>query len=122
MIFGAKNEDGISTCDLVLQKKKTVTRRLMSGRIYEEDRDYAVQPSRTSKSVGRIKIISSVPHNDWMDDKINHLSKEEQKRALNIEAKKEGFNSWSSLVKYFIDNKIEPYRIIRYEFELLNEV
>ena len=121
MIFAVKNEDGISTCDLVLQGKKTVTRRLKGGRIYEVGKDYAVQPSRAKKSVARIIIISSMSQIYWCNKFIDNLSIDERKVALEKEAKKEGFGSWKALVEYFWKNKIITSELVRYEFKLLKE-
>lgn len=120
MIFGAKNENGKSTFELVLEKRKTVTRRNSEGRTYFIGKDYAVQYGRGKTSAGRIKIISSQSHYDWWKNNIERLSEKERNEALNNEAHKEGFNSWDGLIKYFIKNNIHMLTLTRYEFELVN--
>lgn len=120
MIFGAKNENDKSTFELVLEKRKTVTRRNSNGRQYSVGKDYAVQYGRGKRSAGRIKIISKQPHCDWWDNNIQGLSERDQEVALNLEGQKEGFVSWEGLINYFIKNKICPYVLTRYEFELIN--
>jgi hypothetical protein len=122
LIFGAKNDKGISTCDLVLQGKKTVTRRLgMSGtgRIYEVGKTYAVQPGRTKKQVARILILSNMSHFHWWNKHIANLPNKKKIKALQKEAKKEGFGSWYSLIEYFKKYKIKTTELIRYEFKLV---
>jgi hypothetical protein len=54
MIFSAINEDGEPLWKLVLDGKKTVTRRLKPHPIGSIR---AIQPKRTSKAIGHIKIL-----------------------------------------------------------------
>lgn len=121
MIFCAKNEDGIPTWKLVTKGTKTVTRRvkpLSVGKIF------AVQPGRGKKAICHIKVKDCIPSNEWEDDLYNSYSiynKKSLDDILNEEAKKEGFKTWFSLIKYFYDKGIYIRKTYRIEFEIIKK-
>jgi hypothetical protein len=62
MIFSSRNEAGELASDLVMAGRKTVTRRI---RPHPVGAVRAVQPGRTKKGVGFIKILSCVDDEKW---------------------------------------------------------
>jgi len=107
MIFCSKNEYEIPAWQLILEGKKTVTRRTKPVEI---GRSVAVQPGRGKKAVCRIKVLSCIDADEW--DK-KHAATEFQK-----EAEKEGFEFWDSLWEW-IENKYgKPFpKLWRIEFK-----
>lgn len=118
MIFCSKNEDGEPAWKLIMEGRKTVTRRLKP---IAEGKIVAVQPNRCKKAVGHIRIISCMPETEWIFalkglNICNEL-------ALLQEANREGFGSWQSLISWFSNHKPlirldETYRI---HFELIKD-
>ena len=116
MIFSSKNESGTPAWKLVMNRTKTVTRRLKP---VEVGKIRAVQPSRCKKAVGYIKVLSCVPHSDWF---VAHVTAGIPEEELYTEAQKEGFLSWHSGVgEYFRKNKISIGNTYRIEFEMCVE-
>jgi hypothetical protein len=128
VIFCAKNEDGVPTWKLVLEGKKTVTRRLKPMPIGKE---FAIQPGRGKKAVARGKVINcEVTFNWWFDwvgkNMFNPFFKYKKRQFLKREAYKEGFKTWKGLSDYFHqENKGLIVKTIsgtyRIEFELVKE-
>jgi len=117
MIFCSKNEKGEYAWRLVLDGRKTVTRRLKPKKVGSI---VAVQPLRGRKAVGYIKIINCFEHHDWYKqlDIVSFKQSDFEKTLLN-ESHKEGFNSWDGLMKWFKDHKICIDDCFRIEFELV---
>ena len=118
MIFGAKNEENRSTCDLVLSGEKIITRRPETGRSYHLGRCYAVQRGRGKPSKGRIRIVSIFYHREWIVNVLKKRNAKEKKRILKQEAKREGFLSWNGLLEYMEKNNVDINHTIRYRFKL----
>jgi len=121
VIFCAKNEDGIPTWKLVLEGKKTVTRRLKPMPIGKE---FAIQPGRGKKAVARGKIIGCEKTTYWWWDSLNRLIDEpfyprRKNWFLVREARKEGFKTWQGLLDWFAEHKININDTYRIEFELV---
>ena len=116
MIFAAKNEDGIPTWQLIQEGKKTVTRRLKPLPVGKE---FAIQPGRGKFAVCRAKVISCEQIFDWASRVSGKHNIKQFKNFLNKEAKREGFNSWHSLCKWFENKKIDMTDCYRIEFRLL---
>ena len=117
MIFSARNEAGVSLLDLVLQGKKTVTRRRKPKKVGSS---FAIQSERGGKTLARARVISCVETEDWRESVLleakNNLG---YIRKLDREARREGFVSWEGLwgwIKGHYGNELpELYRI---EFKL----
>ena len=110
MIFQSVNEDGIPAWQLILDGKKTVTRRAKPKRIGSI---LSVQPRRCSKGICKIKIKNCTLHIDWLK---NVKSEEEYQ----LEAEREGFKTYDGLIQWLekhAKNKIE--NLWRIEFELV---
>lgn len=120
MIFGAKNERGISTCNLVLSGQKIVTRRLLTGRLYRVGYTYSVQRGRGTKAEGQIIIVSAMKHIDWVHKTLVGRSADTINRVLQREAEAEGFMSWKGLLDYMAKNNIDINNTIKYRFKLLD--
>jgi len=119
MIFCAKNEDGVPTWKLVLEGKKTVTRRLKPMPVGKE---FAIQPGRGKKAVARGKVISCIKHIDWVKSIFPKASTTLQLRNFQfIEVHKEGFKVWQGLINWFEEHKININDTYRIEFELIPE-
>ena len=110
MIFCSRNEKGEDAWRLVLDDKKTVTRRLKP---LEKGKIVAVQPNRGKKAVGYIKIKHCCTHYYWDELFPRNIT------DLNKEAEREGFGSWLSLLEWFQDNHIRIEDTFRIEFELV---
>lgn len=109
MIFCSKNEAGVAAWKLVLEGKKTVTRRirpLQAGKIV------AVQPSRKRKAVAKICVLSCIPESRWL----RSLPRKGRERALGLEAKREGFHTWVGLRKWLDGHNKERKPLYRIEF------
>jgi hypothetical protein len=120
MIFCAKNEDGIPTWKLVLEGKKTVTRRLKPISIGKE---FAIQPKRGKKAIARGKVIKCEPHTDFRD-RNKWFFKEHYLLDVpdfDIEAYREGFKTWQGLLNWFKEHKIDINNTYRIEFEVLKQ-
>jgi hypothetical protein len=120
MIFGAKNEKGTSTCDLVLSGKKIATRRLLTGRLYRVGYTYSVQRGRGTRAEGQIMIVSAIKHIDWVHKNVVDRSADTINRVLQREAEAEGFMSWKGLLDYMAKNNIDINNTIKYRFRLLD--
>lgn len=92
MIFSSKNEDGIPAWRQVLNGTKTVTRRVKPQPV---GAIRAVQPGRTKKGVGFIKILSCEDASVWLGKQLSHLTR--PCARLDKEAVKEGFKTWNGL-------------------------
>ena len=112
MQFISKNEDGIPGWRLVLDGKKTITRRTKPetpGSLR------AVCPGRGKKAVGRILIISCMDAARWDRD---HPGAEDRQR----EAEAEGFKSWDGLKAWFIKHyERMPEPLYRIKFKLVEK-
>jgi hypothetical protein len=115
VIFSAENEDGISLLELVLQGKKTVTRRRKPKKVGST---FAVQSKRGGKSLSRAKVVSCVLDEDWQNFIREHRTFVTPFFAE--EARREGFRTWDGLWSWikghYGDDLPELYRI---EFELI---
>ncbi len=89
MIFISKNEEGTPAWKLILEGKKTVTRRIKP---VEVGKSVAVCPGRGKFAVCRIKILSCEDAEEW---DLEHAATEFQK-----EAEREGFKLWDSLWEF----------------------
>jgi hypothetical protein len=105
-------------CDLILRRKKTVTRRRMKWGgwcgcsempcRYEVGKTYAIQPGRGKKAVGRIRVIS--------------VDRQKLGRPTMLEARLEGFLNPHLFVAKWLDlyGKYDVDQIVdRIEFELV---
>lgn len=114
MIFIAKNEDGIPSWKLVLEGKKTVTRRLKPLPVGKE---FAVQPGRGKFAVCRARVISCMDCKPWYEQEIAEKGNED---LLDEEANKEGFETWEGLINWFVSKYGEHLpSFFRIEFELI---
>jgi len=100
MIFCSRNEDGEYAWKLIMEGRKTVTRRLkpiVVGKVV------AVQPNRGRKAVGYIRITSCMLSTEWVFAMkgLNVCSE----LALLQEANREGFGCWQSLIAWFSNHK-----------------
>jgi len=124
VIFCAKNEDGIPTWKLVLEGKKTVTRRLKPMPIGKE---FAIQPGRCKKAIAKAKVISCWDSKTFRDiayDVLglrNKYSPEISEKFHQREADKEGFKSIEGLMEWFFEHNINIKDTYRIEFELIKE-
>ena len=110
MIFCSKNEDYVPAWQLILEGRKTVTRRSKPTKV---GAIRAVQPQRCKKSVCKIRILSCVAHSEWKkSDGYLHGD-------LNAEAHLEGFITWNGLCDWFVENGIEMEGTYRTEFEVV---
>ncbi len=124
MIFCAKNENGVSTYDLVMQGLKTVTRR---DKPLPIGKRFAIQLGRGKKAGGYGKVLSCENTLSWWLDWVwaNHgkpFFKRKKRKFLLEEAEKEGFISWNGLSKWFKNrgkNILYTYRI---EFEVIKKL
>lgn len=117
MIFSAKNRDGVPMWQLVKEGKKTVTRRLKP--LWVDD-EFAIQPARCMKAIGRAKVLSCIAHHKWLAMHTTFSATEDEVRCiLSKEANKEGFDSWDELMNWFKNKKINTFFLYRIEFELL---
>jgi len=113
MIFISKNEKGEPAWKLILERKKTVTRRVKPLSVGKE---FAVQPSRGKFAVCRVRVISCIPTEDWIENK--PYGGENQIRWFDAEAKREGFISWQGLLDWFNKKKINILDTYRIEFKI----
>ena len=122
MIFSAQNEKEQETWRLILNDRKTVTRRLKSlpvGKII------AVQPGRGKKAICHCKIISCMLHQTWLHSYIpsglftmnEEFITDEDKTILKKEAKKEGFYTWEGLLQWFNEHDIDIMETYRLELK-----
>jgi hypothetical protein len=120
MIFSSVNEDGIPAWKLVMEGKKTVTRRLRPQPVGAVR---AVQPKRCAGGLGFIKIVDCSKHTFW--DEINKFSELEPNRdvyyreALEREANREGFKTWDGLLSALDKFKADINDTYRIEFKLI---
>jgi len=87
MLFISKNKEGVPAWKLVLERKKTVTRRLKPVKVGAVR---GVQAKFYGKSLCKIKVISCISHKEWIKS-VNGLE------AYDREAKLEGFDEWWSI-------------------------
>lgn len=125
MIFCAKNEDGIPTWKLVLEGKKTVTRRLKPMLVGKE---FAIQPGRGKRAVARGKVTLCCNSKAYKANaillmrytNIDYLVATIQ-AFLEEEARKEGFKSYEGLLVWFVNHKININNTYRIEFEVIEK-
>jgi len=121
MIFIAKNEKGEPSWKLILEDKKTVTRRVKPLPV---GKDFAVCPGRGKFAVCRCKVVSCIPHRDWL--KSLHVASNTGGYVVygipffDKEARKEGFEKWFSLVKFFNERDQDIESMFRIEFKKLD--
>lgn len=115
MIFISKNEKGEPAWKMVLDGRKTVTRRLKPLPV---GKDFAVQPGRGKFSVCRCKVLSCINHKEWL------LSQGGNGKLTIIgmpfftnEAKKEGFEHWHALLKFLAEKGLVIDNLYRIEFK-----
>ena len=111
MIFASQNERGELAADLVMARRKTVTRRskpVAVGKVL------AVQPGRGKKGIGHIRVVSCMTHLVWVAPVNNGRTDMFAK-----EAKKEGFITWGGLLLWFHIHKIKIEDTFRIEFEVV---
>lgn len=128
MIFCAKNEDGVPTWKLVLEGKKTVTRRFKPMPVGKE---FAIQPGRGKKAVAKAVVVNCEKHKKWAKShcicfrysalEYKNVYKEDLEKPLHEEARLEGFNSYFRLVKWLTDKNIIIDDTYRIEFKLIKE-
>lgn len=118
MIFCSKNEKGELAWRLVLDGRKTVTRRLkplVVGKVV------AVQPGRGKKAAGYIRVISCVKHKDWYERMVENAELGAAAIVCRDEACKEGFGSWMSLCSWLIGKNIDIFKTFRIEFMVVKK-
>lgn len=117
MIFSSKNEDGIPAWRQVLNGTKTVTRRVKPQPV---GAIRAVQPGRTKKGVGFIKILSCMDSNKW---ERKNLSGYGGTVTCSEEAHKEGFKTWEGLWEWIYAHVKRPLpKLYRIEFVLIPKI
>lgn len=136
MIFCSKNEKDVPAWQLILEGKKTVTRRLKP---VKEGSILAVQPNRGKKQVCKIRVLRCEPHpvayQRLIDESIQK-GKKLSKRSLgdflasifgftldllDEEAKKEGFSDYMYLWLWLHNHGIDIEKTYRIEFERVIE-
>lgn len=113
MIFCSKNEDGVPAWKLIIDGKKTVTRRLKP---VDPGNILAVQPNRCMKAVGYIRIKSCCDSIKYLNEYADFTDLIEWKQR---EAQLEGFNSWDGLMRFFQKHNIQFGETYRLEFEYI---
>ena len=116
MIFIAKNEKGEPSWKLILEGKKTVTRRVKPLPV---GKDFAICPGRGKFAVCRAKVVSCVKHEDWVDAIWKDIGFKELQIKLDEDAVKEGFDKWLSLYNWFENRGVKLIDLYRIEFEKL---
>ena len=96
MIFISRNEDGVPAWQLVIDGKKTVTRRLKP---VDVGKFVAVQPGRGKKAVCLVRITRCERHLDWLAR--THNDEVPLADRLEKEARLEGFSCWNRLAEWF---------------------
>ena len=128
MIFASVNEQGEPAWKLVLEGRKTVTRRTKPQPVGAVR---AVQPGRGKKAVGYVRILSCVRHDTWYSGMLGGYGFREPRTAdihayelaLREEAMREGFDSWAGLWGWLLENYGEGVLgLYRIEFELVKKV
>jgi hypothetical protein len=135
MIFSSVNEDGIKAWELVLDGRKTVTRRLKPQPIGAIRK---VQPKRTESAMC-IRALTCELNNEYCDGNYTKCEQYEAMRieitdcqlqanidypnhnmdkALEREANLEGLKSWDRLERYFRLQNIDINDTYRIEFKL----
>ena len=118
MIFISKNEKGIPAWKLIMQGKKTVTRRLKPEPV---GAIRAVCPGRGKEAVCYIKIISCMTHLQWRKKEVDGFSSTYILQRYAIETKREGFDEWCSLIEWFQSHKIKINDTYRIEFKVVKK-
>lgn len=106
MIFASVNEGGVPAWKLVLQGKKTVTRRLKP---LEVGKVFAIQPGRGKKAVAWARVVSCISQEKWLWDY----------PKFEDDAVKEGFKTWYGVRKWFKQHELDVEKTYRIEFELI---
>ena len=114
MIFIAKNEKGEPSWKLILEGRKTVTRRVKPLPV---GKDFAVCPGRGKFAVCRAKVVSCTKSMIHYHSYAHILGLEKYKE---LESHKEGFESWGSLMKFFQKKNIQFIDTYRIEFMKLD--
>ena len=118
MIFASRNESGVKAWKLVLDGKKTVTRRLKPQPVGVLR---AVCPSRGKRQVCKIQILSCVDDTTWQM-MFRSYRMRDVRRFLLQEAHREGFKSWGGLQDWFYHKYGEyPQGLYRIEFRRVEE-
>ena len=111
MIFCSRNEDGVPAWKLVLENKKTVTRRVKPMAVGKE---FAVCPGRGKKAVCRARVVSCMSNYDW----IKRIPAIQSDKEFRDEAHCEGFGAWETLWDWLgAHYDIEETILYRIEFE-----
>ena len=111
MIFIAKNEDKIPTWKLVLNRTKTVTRRMKPMQIGKE---FAIQPGRGKKAICRAVVT------DCVLSRVHYHAREiDPVDYKQLEAKMEGFKTWFGLIHWMRKHKISFEDTFRIEFKVV---
>jgi hypothetical protein len=109
--------------DAILEGQKTVTRRpvkyldgpererMAASCRYKVGKDYAIQPGRGQKAVGRIRILA-------IDQRPLYVG---NRAEAGEEARAEGFNRWGEFRAYWIKlyGRFDAQVVHRIEFELV---
>ena len=114
MIFVAKNEKGESTYQLVLDKTKTVTRRMKPMDVGKE---FAVQPGRGKPAVCRAVVIDCMNCMEHFHKFCNDMGSIADYKES--EAHLEGFGSWQGLMLWFKDHDVNFAETYRIEFKVI---
>lgn len=114
MIFIAKNEKGDVSWKLVLDDRKTVTRRLTPMPVGKE---FAVQPGRGKFAVCRCSVISCMTYGEWVDTFWHDSKFIDIVRIFDEEAKKEGFQKWINLYNWLAKKGLQLKELYRIEFK-----
>jgi len=124
MIFCSINERGEDAWYLVINGRKTVTRRLKP---VEVGKVFAVQPNRGRKAVGYIKVRSCMLHQTWLRAYVpggNYWTEGDAlaKKIMDDEAKREGFLGYQGFRAWLYSHGIDILKTYRISFEYVGEV
>lgn len=112
MIFCSINEKGEHAWQMVMDGRKTITRRTKPQPV---GAIRAVCPNRGKKAVCRIKILSCEDDETWFDA---IPSGPEKTKTLQEEARREGFYTWDNVWAWIRNKYGETLpTIYRIEFE-----
>ena len=120
MIFISENENGVLAWRLVLEGRKTVTRRMKPVVVCNV---LAVQPGRGKKAVAHVRVLSCERHSEWYAREMKKGVNEPgvNQLVLQKEAELEGFGSWMDLCGWFFYKGYGIEETFRIEFELVKE-
>lgn len=109
MIFASMNEKGEPAWKLVLDGRKTITRRTKPQPI---GAIRAVQAGRGKPGLGYIRIKSCMKHTEWLVARYWCSGRTKEANA-------EGFDTWLGLACWFDEHKIDMIDTYRIEFEVI---